>query len=73
MLSNILVRWVVVLVCVLGVYGCSRKPTGPTAQEPPAKTAAEYKAEADKQINEQNMSQELSKLEQEVSADANQP
>jgi hypothetical protein len=31
------------------------------------------KAEADKQINEQNAAQELSKLEQEVSADANQP
>jgi hypothetical protein len=73
MLSNKLVRWVVVVVCVLGVFGCSRKPNPPAAQQEPTKTAAEYKAEADKQINEQNMSQELSKLEQEVSADANQP
>ena len=68
-MSNRIVRWFMVMVFVLGVYGCARK------QEPPAptKTAAEYKAEADKQINEQNASQELSKLEQEVSADANQP
>jgi hypothetical protein len=59
------------VVCVLGIFGCSKKPSA--AQPAPTKTAAEYKAEADKQINEQNMSQELSKLEQEVSADANQP
>jgi hypothetical protein len=36
--------------------------------------AAQYKAEADKQINEQNASQELAKLEQEVAAEeADQP
>jgi predicted small lipoprotein YifL len=70
MLSNKFVRWIVVLVCVLSIYGCSRKSPPPE----PTKTAAEYKAEADKQINEQNASQELSKLEQEVAAaDANQP
>lgn len=72
-MSNTLVRWVIVVVCVLAVFGCSRKSNQPAAQQEPTKTAAEYKAEADKQINEQNMSQELSKLEQEVSADANQP
>lgn len=71
MLSNRLVRWFVVLICVLGVFGCSRKP--PAASQEVTKTAAEYKVEADKQINEQNMSQELSKLEQDISADANQP
>ncbi len=70
-MSNKLVRWFIVIVCVLGVYGCTKKP--PAAQPAPTKTAAEYKAEADKQINEQNAAQELSKLEQEVSADANQP
>ncbi len=70
-MSNKLVRWFIVLVLVLGIYGCTKKPSG--AQPAPTKTAAEYKAEADKQINEQNASQELSKLEQEVSADANQP
>jgi len=72
MLSNKLVRWIVVIVCVLSVYGCSRKP--PAAQQEPTKTAAQYKAEAEKQIDEKNASQELSKLEQEVAADdANQP
>jgi hypothetical protein len=69
MLSDRLIRCVVVIACVLGAYGCSKKTPPPE----PAKTAAEYKAEADKQINEQNASQELDKLEQEVNADANQP
>jgi len=70
MLSNKLIRWIVVMICILSVYGCARKPA---AQQEPTKTTAEYKAEADKQINEQNASQELAKLEQEVAADANQP
>ncbi len=62
------------MVCVLSVYGCSKKVTPPAAQQEPTKTAAQYKAEADKQINEQNASQELAKLEQEVAAEeANQP
>jgi hypothetical protein len=74
MLSNTLVRWIVVVVCVLGLYGCSKKPASSTAPSEPTKTAAQYKAEAEKQINEQNASQELSKLEQEVAAEeANQP
>jgi hypothetical protein len=77
MLSNRLIRWAVVIVCVFSFYGCSKKTTTPTspattAQETP-KTEAQYKAEADKQITEQNASQELNKLEQEVGADANQP
>ncbi len=81
MLSNRLIRWAVVLVCILGVYGCSKKtttppPPGPTdsgaAAQEVTKTEAEYKAEADKQITEQNAGDELKKLEQEVNADADQ-
>lgn len=73
MFSKKLAQWFVVVVCLLCVQGCARKSSPPTAPSEPTKTAAEYKAEADKQINEQNMSQELSKLEQEVNAeDANQ-
>jgi Flp pilus assembly protein TadD len=74
MLSNRLVKWIVVMVCVLSVSGCARKSNPPTAQQEPTKTAAQYKAEAEKQINEQNASQELARLEQEVAAEeANQP
>ena len=73
MLSNTLVRWVVAGVCLLGIYGCARKSNSPSAPPEETKTAAEYKAEAEKQITEENMSQELNKLEQEVNADANLP
>ena len=74
MLANKLVGWIIVMVFVLSVYGCSKKPAPSAAPAEPTKTAAQYKAEADKQINEQNASQELAKLEQEVAAeDANQP
>jgi hypothetical protein len=73
-MSKKLVRWLVVMVCVLGIYGCSRKSGNPpTAQPAPTKTAAEYKAEAETQINEKNADEELKKLEQEVKAEANQP
>ena len=72
MMSNRLVKWIVVMVFALSVCGCERQ--SPPAQQEPTKTAAQYKAEADKQINEQNASQELAKLEQEVAAEeANQP
>ena len=67
MLSNKLVRWIIVMICILSVYGCSRKPA---AQQEPTKTAAEYKAEADKQIDEKNASAELQKLEQSIDQDA---
>ncbi len=74
MLSNRLLRWIVVMVCVLSAYGCAKKSNPPAAPQESTKTAAQYKAEADKQINEQNASQELAKLEQEVAAEeANQP
>jgi hypothetical protein len=64
MLRNKLARWVVAMVCVAGICGCAKK------SEPPAKTAAEYKAEADKQIDEKNADAELQKLEQSINQDA---
>jgi hypothetical protein len=69
-----MVTWVVAILFVVIVGGCSKEPPAP--QPEPVKTAAEYKAEADKQITEQNMNQELAKIEGEVNAetaaDANQ-
>jgi hypothetical protein len=54
------------------MWGCAKKTTPPAAKQEPTKTAAEYKAEADKQINEQNASQELQKLEQSIDQEATQ-
>jgi hypothetical protein len=60
------------MVCVVSICGCAKKSAPPTAPAEPTKTAAEYKAEADKQITEQNASDELQKLEQAVAQDANE-
>ena len=37
------------MVCVLSAYGCTKKSNPPAAPQEPTKTAAQYKAEADKQ------------------------
>jgi hypothetical protein len=74
MLLKRLVRWIVAVLCVASLAGCAKKSTPPAPEQEQTKTAAEYKAEADKQINEQNAAQELQKLEQSVAQDdANQP
>ena len=68
MLLNRLTRWVVAMICVVSLWGCARKSAPP--QEEPTKTAAEYKAEAEKQIDEKNADAELQKLEQSIDAEA---
>lgn len=72
MLWNTLVRGLIVIVCVLVFGGCSKKANQAPAPQEPVKTQAEYKAQADKEITEQNMAQELDKLEQAVDTEANQ-
>jgi predicted small lipoprotein YifL len=68
---NALVKAVVVLLCLLVIAGC--EPQGPApAEQEQVKTAAEYKAEAEKEITEENMDQELAALEQAVDAEAAQ-
>ena len=66
MLLNKLTRWVMAMVCVAGLCGCAKK------SEPPAKTDAQYKAEAEQQINEKNADAELQKLEQSINQEAAQ-
>ncbi len=67
MLLNKLARWVMAAVCLMSIYGCAKKAPPQTT-----KTSAEYKAEADKQIDEKNASAELQKLEQSIDQDASQ-
>lgn len=71
MLMSTIVRGALVILCVLIFSGCAKKEQAP-AQEEAVKTQAEYKAEADKEINEQNMAEELDELEKDVNADAGQ-
>lgn len=72
MLRNTIISVVVGILCMAILTGCSKKtePTPAPAPQEQTKTAAEYKTEADKQITEQNVDQELDKIEQEVSAEA---
>lgn len=72
MLRNTIISVVVGILCMAILAGCSKKqePTPAPAPQEQTKTAAEYKTEADKQITEQNVNQELDKIEQEVSAEA---
>lgn len=54
---------------VFSFAGCSKKTDDQVSSEPVAKSVAEYKAEADSQINKDNMLSELDKLEKSVDAD----
>lgn len=65
MLRKIVAVWIVALVS-LSLAGCGSSE--PSAE--PAKTEAEYKAEAEKEITTENVEAELDKLEQEVDLDA---
>lgn len=59
----------VVLLCLLIIAGCEPQGSAPAEQEQ-VKTASEYKAEAEKEITEANMEQELASLEQAIDAEA---
>ena len=67
-----LVLAVTMVVLLFSVSGCKKASKSPEASEEPVKTAAEYEAEATKDINEENMNQELDKLEQELQQEAEQ-
>lgn len=80
MLRKMIVICVSVTLCLVWMTGCAKKQPAPArppapapapapAQEQP-KTEAEYKAEADKQITQQNAAQELDQLEKSVNEDA---
>ena len=69
MSPTILARWVVIIACAIGMCGCSRESPPPPQQET-LKTAEEYKAEADAQIDEENAADELEKLEKSINEEA---
>jgi len=65
-----LIKWAVIVLCFVGLVlgGCAKK----SQPSPPEKTAAQHKAEADKQITEQNANQELENLEKSIDQEAGQ-
>ena len=72
MLRRMLVLTVTMVVLLFSVSGCRKASNSPETGEESVKTAAEYEAEATKDINEENMNQELDKLEQELQQEAEQ-
>jgi outer membrane protein assembly factor BamD (BamD/ComL family) len=58
---------VITVVLLFSISGCKKESKSSETSEEPVKTAAEYDAEAKKDINEENMNQELDKLEQDWS------
>ncbi|OHB62817.1 MAG: hypothetical protein A2168_04160 [Planctomycetes bacterium RBG_13_50_24] len=73
MLRTMQVLAVTMVVLLFSVSGCKKASKSPEASEEPVKTSAEYEAEAKKDINEENMNQELDKLEQELQQEAETP
>lgn len=68
MVRKIIAGWIAIALCLVCVAGCAKKSAPPEK----TKTAAEYKAEAEKQITQENADQELKKLEQSVDQEAAQ-
>lgn len=71
MLRKIVSVWIVML-CCLSLCGCADHEQQTASQAEQTKTASEYKAEADEQITEENVSDELDKLEEEIDQEAAQ-
>ncbi len=55
---------VMIAVLLINLVGCKK------ADDEEVKSQAEYKTQADKEITERNMEEELSKIEAEMNADA---
>ena len=67
MLQKVLITFVITTICVFHLSGC-KKRSG-ESEQPVVKTKAEYKAEAEKQITKENMTQEIGKIEKEMEQD----
>jgi len=72
MLSKIVAGLLVVMLCVVGLAGCRKASEEPPPAPEQTKTAAEYEAEAEKEITEENMADELDKLEEAIEEEAAQ-
>jgi curli biogenesis system outer membrane secretion channel CsgG len=58
---------IVAFLLIFGLPGCKKKSEQPTA----VKTEAQYQAQAQKEITEDNMDAELQKIEKDLDADIN--
>jgi hypothetical protein len=66
MLRKVLVIAVLIMISVVFVDGCKKRSGGGEPAEEAVKTMAEYEAQAEQEINEENMEDELSNIEEAV-------
>lgn len=66
MLRRILVLAVSGVLCISSLGGCSKDSGDTGAEQEEVKTAAQHKAEAEKEITAENMDDELAKIEKEM-------
>ena len=73
MLRKILVITILATLSLFYIGGCDKTSSDTeTEEEVVVKTAAEYEAEAEKQITEENMEEELKKLEDTIDKEINE-
>lgn len=73
MLKKIIVMMLISAVCMIVINGCKENSTrDQSGTEEPAKTKADFKAEAEKEINNENMDKLLSEIEENVEQEAGQ-
>jgi hypothetical protein len=72
MLRKILTIVVQAILCFSLLSGCKGSSSDTQSEQEAAKTEAEYKAEADKEINKDNMAEELDKIEKAVEQESAQ-
>lgn len=72
MFREVLTIFVAAILCVSYLGGCKKTSSETEGEQDVVKTEAEYKAEAEKEINQENMAEELEKLEKQIEQDINQ-
>ncbi|MHC5059975.1 MAG: hypothetical protein ACYTFK_02675 [Planctomycetota bacterium] len=71
MLPKALVLIVLIVIIGLGTAGCKKSSPQGGSTEDVVKTAAEYAEEAEREINADNMAEELKKIEAELDDEEN--
>lgn len=72
MLRKILIIVVQAILCFSLLSGCKGSSSESQVEQEAVKTEAEYKAEADKEINKDNMAGELDKIEKSIEQESAQ-
>ena len=73
MLRKILVIVAITAISVFCLNGCKKRPSEAESEEETFKTMTEYEVEARKQINKENMAEELKSIEKAMEQELSEP